>query len=324
MASSGGFGSTAGYRGVAAPKPAPAPVKLGGLFGPTPGYQGVPAPPAPTPPGGLFGPTPGYQGVPGAPTGPLVNPNAPAPAPAPAHTPAPAPAPAAAAPQSSPYDATYFSDLAQANLKAGNQIGTYTSDIANNQTNLAAALAQLTYNQGLATTRDQNAENARGGCAQGALGNTLGQLNHAYLTTQSNDQLHSSQQIAAWNQAIANVKSGLSLEQNALGLASAGRMAAATAKNPAAGPPASPSAGAPSASAAPAGPAAAAQAPQPADQGERHPPQPADQAKRHAPHAPQARGVARRWRPRIHFLRRIRWLASLDFLPLRNPAVDIT
>src|ERR1035437_350493 len=226
MASSGGFGSTAGYRGVAAPKPAPAPVKLGGLFGPTPGYQGVPTPRAPTPVGGLFGPTPGYQGVPGAPT----------------------PAPAAAAPQSSPYDATYFSDLAQANLKAGNQIGTYTSDIANNQTNLAAALAQLTYNQGLATTRDQNAENARGGFAQGALGNTLGQLNHAYLTTQSNDQLHSSQQIAAWNQAIANVKSGLSLEQNALGLASAGRMAAATAKNPAAGPPASPSAGAPAAS----------------------------------------------------------------------------
>src|ERR1019366_2929074 len=255
MASSGGFGSTAGYRGVAAPKPAPAPVKLGGLFGPTPGYQGVPTPRAPTPVGGLFGPTPGYQGVPGAPTGPLVNPNAPAPAPA------PAPTPAAAAPQSSPYDATYFSDLAQANLKAGNQIGTYTSDIANNQTNLAAALAQLTYNQGLATTRDQNAENARGGFAQGALGNTLGQLNHAYLTTQSNDQLHSSQQIAAWNQAIANVKSGLSLEQNALGLASAGRMAAATAKNPAAGPPASPSAGAPAASATPAGPAAAAKPP---------------------------------------------------------------
>src|ERR1019366_9394954 len=163
MASSGGFGSTAGDSGVAAPKPAPAPVKLGGLFGPTPGYQGVPTPRAPTPVGGLFGPTPGYQGVPGAPTGPLVTPNAPAPAPAPAPTPAPAPAPAAAAPQSSPYDATYFSDLAQANL--------------------AAALAQLTYNQGLATTRDQNAENARGGFAQGALGNTLGQLNHAYLTT---------------------------------------------------------------------------------------------------------------------------------------------
>src|ERR1035437_4821380 len=259
MASSGGFGSTAGDRGGAAPKPAPAPLKLGGLFGPKPGYQRRPPPPAPV--GGLCGPTPGYQGVPGAPTGPLVNPNAPAPAPAPAPTPAPAPAPAAAAPQSSPYDATYFSDLAQANLKAGNQIGTYTCDIANNQTNLAAALAQLTYNQGLATTRDQNAENTRGGFAQGALGNTLGQLNHAYLTTQSNDQLHSSQQIAAWNQATANVKSGLSLEQSALGLASAGRMAAATAKNPAAGPPASPSAGAPAASATPAGPAAAAKPP---------------------------------------------------------------
>lgn len=137
-----------------------------------------------------------------------------------------------AVPPPSPYDATYYNQLNTATLNANNKINTYNADIANGRTGLNNTLALLAHNQALAVQRAQDAENARGGFAQGALGQTLGNLNQAYLDTQSADQNKYAQQAAAWNQAIAGVNAGLSTEQIALGLASAARQAAITAKSP--------------------------------------------------------------------------------------------
>lgn len=138
--------------------------------------------------------------------------------------PAGAPTPAAAPPTyPSPYDATYFVDLAASQNKANQQIAGYQRDIANGQTNLGNTLTQLKYNQGLANTKAQDTENQRGGFAQGALGEQLGQIGHQYQTTASSDTLKYQQDVGNWNAAIAAVQQGMPLEQIALGLASAAR-----------------------------------------------------------------------------------------------------
>lgn len=131
----------------------------------------------------------------------------------------------------SPYDSTYYTDLAGATNKANQQIGAYNADIANGGTALQSTLAQLAHNQALATTNAQNAENTRGGFAQGALGQTIGNVNRAYLDTGSADQLKYSQNTAAWNSAIAGVQQGLSIEQIALAAAAAARQSVLTGKS---------------------------------------------------------------------------------------------
>jgi hypothetical protein len=159
--------------------------------------------------------------------GPL-HPAAPAPAPAPAPAAAaPAPAPAAAPPNTpSPYDSTYFLDLAAATNKATNQINGLNANIANGQTDLNSTIAQLAKNQTLQQQNAQLAENSRGGFAQGALGHTEGQIAQNTLTTQNADTLKYSQNKAAWNAAIAAIQQGLPITIAGLAAASAARQAA--------------------------------------------------------------------------------------------------
>jgi len=149
------------------------------------------------------------------------------PAPAPATPPA-APAPA---PGASPYDATYYADLANATHAANSKINTYNADLANGRTALQNALAQITYNQGLQTTRAQDAENARGGFALGALGTTVGQIAHAAQQTSGADTLKYQQDAQNWQNAITAVNQGLSDETIALQLAAGARAAANVAKS---------------------------------------------------------------------------------------------
>lgn len=132
-------------------------------------------------------------------------------------------------PEPSPLDATYFAQLNQATLGANAKIGTYAADISNSRTNLQSNLDQLAYQQGLATTNAQNAENARGGFAQGALGTQLGQLNRAYLDKGSGATLTQAQQEAAWNAAMTAAQEGLGATDLVLRAQSAARAVTAAA-----------------------------------------------------------------------------------------------
>lgn len=165
----------------------------------------------------------GSGGV-GVPTGP-AKPRGPTTTPGSTPPSAPGTTPGAPA-YPSPYDSQYWADLAGATNKAQQQIAGYNADIANGQTNLQTAVQQLAHNQALQTTNAQNAENSRGGFAQGALGQQEGQIAQNTLQAQNADQLRFSQNAAAWNSAIAGVKQGLSIEQIALAAASAARQAA--------------------------------------------------------------------------------------------------
>lgn len=135
----------------------------------------------------------------------------------------------------SPYDATYYADLNNATLKAGNQINTYNQQSANADTNLQSTLAQLAHQQTLAVTNNENAENARGGFALGNLGHTIGETNRAYLDKQSGDTQSVAEADAGRSAAIAAVRAGLPLTQVALAAASADRASALDAANKALG-----------------------------------------------------------------------------------------
>lgn len=211
------FGSVQAYGRTiaAAPKPAKAPkgpsmgASLTGLqTGPT-------AAPRLTTPGSAA--LTGLQPVQPTPVKPAA-----VPSPGPA---APTSTPAAPPTQPSPYDSTYYIDLASATARANNQINNYSQDIANGQTGLGTALGQLTQNNGLSVTNAQNAENSRGGFALGHLGQTVGQINQNTLDAQSADTLRFQQDSQNWNNAIAAVRQGLSNEQIALGIAAATRSA---------------------------------------------------------------------------------------------------
>ncbi len=146
---------------------------------------------------------------------------------------APPPGPVAQTPAApSPYDAQYFQDLANATFKANEGINQSNLTSANARTNLANAFAQMHFQQGLQTTADQNAENARGGFAQGHLGETLGNLNQGFLDRQGNAQTAFDQGEAGRSAARAALASGLSITQAALAAAAADRASAAAAKNP--------------------------------------------------------------------------------------------
>lgn len=106
------------------------------------------------------------------------------------------------------------------------QIAANRQNIANAGTSLQSTFDQLAKNQALQTTNAQNAENARGGFAQGALGHTVGQIATNTLNVHNADQARYSQNVAAWNSAIAAIEQGVPIEQAALAAASAARQAA--------------------------------------------------------------------------------------------------
>lgn len=126
----------------------------------------------------------------------------------------------------SPYDSTYWAQLAAYDNHAMQQIAANRQNISNAGTSLQSAFTQLAKNQALQTTNAQDAENARGGFAQGALGHTVGQIAANTLTVHNADQAKYSQNVAAWNSAISAIEQGVPVEQAALAAASAARQAA--------------------------------------------------------------------------------------------------
>jgi hypothetical protein len=140
-----------------------------------------------------------------------------------------------------PYDATYYQQLQNATLAANLKIGGYQRNISDIGTSLLAARQQQSQQQALQTTQLQNAENARGGFAQGILGQNVGQLANTYLTNEAAQARAAQIQQANLNQAIALTQSGLSAEQVALQMAARDRQAQLVATQPgtgSAGPPA--------------------------------------------------------------------------------------
>lgn len=124
-----------------------------------------------------------------------------------------------------PYDSQYYIDLAAATQRANNQVAGYQKDIGDSRVNLQTNLQNLAHQLALQNTAAQNAENARGGFAQGALGTTLGNIGYANQARASAATTLQGQHEQAWNNAISAAQQGLSTEQIALGLASAGRKA---------------------------------------------------------------------------------------------------
>lgn len=128
--------------------------------------------------------------------------------------------------KASPLDSTYYIELAAATAAANAKINGYQTNIDYGRTSLANSLQQMAYNQGQSVDTAQRNENTRGGFAQGALGGTIGQINHAALAQQAGATLSSAQREASWQSAITGAQNGLSVETIALGLASAARVAA--------------------------------------------------------------------------------------------------
>jgi hypothetical protein len=134
--------------------------------------------------------------------------------------------PAAAPPPADPYDSQYYIDLGNATDTANNTIAGYQKSIADAGVGLQQTYADLARQLALNTTAAQNAENARGGFAQGALGTTIGNLDIQNQSDRTNAAMKESADEDTWNTAIAAAQQGLSTEQIALATASAARKAA--------------------------------------------------------------------------------------------------
>lgn len=143
------------------------------------------------------------------------------------HAAAPATPPAA---QPTGLDATYYNAALAAGHTAQSTIDGLNANIQNAHTALygpAGTLEQLRYDQGQAVIAAQNAENAKGGFAQGALGNQIGQIGHVEHATEDADIEKFTQDSDTWNRAITAAWQGLGTDVTALGLASLQRAQAA-------------------------------------------------------------------------------------------------
>jgi hypothetical protein len=131
----------------------------------------------------------------------------------------------AAAP-ADPYDSQYYIDLADATKTANDTIAGYGQNITDARTQLQQTYSDLAHQLALNNTAAQNAENARGGFAQGALGTTLGNLAYQNQSDVTNAGIKETADEDTWNTAIQAARDGLSTETIALGMASAARKAA--------------------------------------------------------------------------------------------------
>ncbi len=129
-------------------------------------------------------------------------------------------APAQPAQQPSPLDATYWAQVNQANFQAGQKENAINQQSAYDRIALAEAQRQLEQREPVLEQNATNTANGQGLLYSGALGNQIGNMKTALLTTEANQNQGFAQREAGRQSQIQGVQANLPYSELAARLAS--------------------------------------------------------------------------------------------------------